>query len=201
MSLAPGAAGTGVVFRRSDLGNREIPAFYAKVAETRLGTVINDGNVSVGVIEHLMAAVAGLAIDDLIVTLDGPETPILDGDAQSYVALFDEAGLKETPGARRALSEIFRRRAIGSGGQARRRPIGQSRPFFCALRNSNAPIRRPRRASHASCGNFRATRRAGVKSAPRFARRINWKRQLSRSRAPSLLQATPPTPSIKARSS
>ena len=87
MTLAPGTAGSGIVFRRSDLENREIPAFYAKVAETRLGTVINDGNISVGVIEHLMAAVAGLAIDDLIVTLDGPEPPILDGDAQACGAV------------------------------------------------------------------------------------------------------------------
>ena len=116
MSLAPGEAGKGIVFRRSDLANREIPAFYAMVAETRLGTVINDGNISVGVIEHLMAAVAGLGVDDLVVTLDGPEPPILDGDAQSFVALFDEAGLKETPGARRALK--IKKRVTAEAGEA-----------------------------------------------------------------------------------
>ena len=116
MTLAPGTPGAGVVFRRSDLGDREIPAFYAKVAETRLGTVINDGNISVGVIEHLMAAVAGLAVDDLVVTLDGPEPPILDGDAQGYVALFDEAGLTETQGARRALK--MKKRVTAEAGEA-----------------------------------------------------------------------------------
>jgi UDP-3-O-[3-hydroxymyristoyl] N-acetylglucosamine deacetylase len=116
MTLSPGRVGEGVLFRRSDLGDREIPAFYAKVAETRLGTVINDGNVSVGVIEHLMAAVAGLGVDDLIVTLDGPEPPILGGDAESYVALFDEAGLKETEGPRRVLK--IRKRVAAEAGEA-----------------------------------------------------------------------------------
>ena len=116
MSLSPGEPGAGVVFRRSDLGAREIPAFYAKVAETRLGTVINDGNVSVGVIEHLMAAIAGLAIDDLIVMVDGPEPPILAGDAASYVALFDQAGIAETSGPRRMLK--IKKRVTAESGEA-----------------------------------------------------------------------------------
>jgi UDP-3-O-[3-hydroxymyristoyl] N-acetylglucosamine deacetylase len=116
LSLAPGTPGKGVVFRRSDLGGREIPAFYAMVAETRLGTVINDGNVSVGVIEHLMAAVAGLGVDDLVVTLDGPEPPILAGDAASFVVLFDEAGLRETQGTRRTLK--IRKRVTAESGEA-----------------------------------------------------------------------------------
>ena len=57
-----------------------------------------------------------MAIDDLVVTLDGPEPPILDGDAQSYVALFDQAGLKETPGARRALK--MKKRVTAEAGEA-----------------------------------------------------------------------------------
>ncbi len=101
MSLAPAAAGSGIVFRRSDLGYREIAARYGNVIETRLGTVIGDGTgATVGVIEHLMAALAGVEIDDLIVTLDGPEPPILDGDALGYIALLDRAGIRETGGVR-----------------------------------------------------------------------------------------------------
>src|SRR5271155_2600320 len=103
MSPAPASPGSGIVFRRSDLGDREIPALYDRVGETRLGTVIAEGSASVGVIEHLMAAVAGAGIDDLSVTLDGPEPPILDGDSLGYLALFDKAGLSEIAGARRAL--------------------------------------------------------------------------------------------------
>jgi UDP-3-O-[3-hydroxymyristoyl] N-acetylglucosamine deacetylase len=103
MTLSPAAPGAGVVFRRSDLGGKEIPALYNRVGETRLGTVIAEDGVSIGVIEHLMAAVAGAQIDDLIVTLDGPEPPILDGDALSYFKLLEEAGAKEQDGRRKAI--------------------------------------------------------------------------------------------------
>jgi UDP-3-O-[3-hydroxymyristoyl] N-acetylglucosamine deacetylase len=104
MTLSPAASGTGIVFRRSDMGGHEIPALYDRVGETRLGTVISDGaGASVGVIEHLMAAVAGADIDDLLVTIDGPEPPILDGDALSYLTLLEHADLKDQPGVRRAI--------------------------------------------------------------------------------------------------
>lgn len=103
MTLAPGMAGQGVIFRRSDKANAEIPARYDRVGETRLGTVIEQDGVSVGVIEHLMAAVAGAGIDDLIVTLDGPEPPILDGDALSYLVLIEDAGMVATLVPRRTI--------------------------------------------------------------------------------------------------
>jgi UDP-3-O-[3-hydroxymyristoyl] N-acetylglucosamine deacetylase len=99
MILSPGVSGSGVVFRRTDLGV-DIPARYDQVSETRLGTLIGQGSAKVGVVEHLMAAVAGLEIDDLLVSLDGPEPPILDGDALSYLDLLEGAGLAEQPQAR-----------------------------------------------------------------------------------------------------
>ena len=102
MTLVPAAPGTGIVFRRSDLGGIDIPASYDRVAGTRLGTVLAEGEVRVGVVEHLMAALAGAEIDDLVVTLDGPEPPILDGDALSYMTLIDDAGIAEADAARRA---------------------------------------------------------------------------------------------------
>ena len=98
MTLAPGASGSGIVFRRTDLG-ADIPARYDQVSETRLGTVIGQGSAKVGVVEHLMAAAAGLEIDDLLVSLDGPEPPILDGDALSYLDLLEGAGAGRTGGA------------------------------------------------------------------------------------------------------
>ena len=103
MTLSPAPSGSGVLFRRADLCGKEIPALYDRVGETRLGTVIVQGDASVGVIEHLMAAVAGAEIDDLLVTVDGPEPPILDGDALSYFQLLDEAGNKEQSGERKAI--------------------------------------------------------------------------------------------------
>jgi UDP-3-O-[3-hydroxymyristoyl] N-acetylglucosamine deacetylase len=91
------------VFSRADLGGKKIPALYDRVGQTQLGTVIAQDGASVGVIEHLMAAMAGAGIDDLVVTLDGPEPPILDGDALSYFQLLEEAGTKEQAGTRRAI--------------------------------------------------------------------------------------------------
>ncbi len=116
MSLSPAAPGAGIVFRRADLG-AEIPALYDRVGDTRLGTVLAEGKASVGVVEHLMAALAGAGIDDLLVTLDGPEPPILDGDAQSYLRFLDEAGIAEAPGARCAIR--VRKPVVVEQGEAR----------------------------------------------------------------------------------
>lgn len=112
MTLAPAAAGAGIIFRREDMNGAEIPALYDRVSETKLGTVIAQGDARVGVIEHLMAAVAGAEIDDLIVRLDGPEPPILDGDALSYLELVERAGIKETHGERMAI-RILERVSVG----------------------------------------------------------------------------------------
>jgi UDP-3-O-[3-hydroxymyristoyl] N-acetylglucosamine deacetylase len=102
MTVAPAASGAGIVFRRADL-DVDIPARYDQVSETRLGTVIGSGSAKIGVVEHLMAAAAGLELDDLLVTLDGPEPPILDGDALSYLTLLERAGMAEQPDAKTAI--------------------------------------------------------------------------------------------------
>lgn len=102
MILSPALPETGIVFRRSDLG-ADIPALYDRVAETQLGTVIAQGKASVAVIEHLMAAIAGAEIDDLLVSVDVPELPILDGDALAYAELFERAGIREQQGRRKAI--------------------------------------------------------------------------------------------------
>ena len=101
MILSPAPPGQGVVFRRD---GAEIPARYDLVAETRLGTVIEKNGVRVGVIEHLMAAIAGAGLDDVNVDLNGPEPPILDGDALAYLLLIEQAGLREQNENRRAIA-------------------------------------------------------------------------------------------------
>jgi UDP-3-O-[3-hydroxymyristoyl] N-acetylglucosamine deacetylase len=112
MKLSPAVVNSGIVFRRTDLGGGEIPARYDQVSETRLGTVIGEGELRVGVIEHLMAAIAGAEIDDLIISLDGPEPPILDGDALSYLEILLAAGVRDVPGARIAV-RVLRRVEVG----------------------------------------------------------------------------------------
>jgi UDP-3-O-[3-hydroxymyristoyl] N-acetylglucosamine deacetylase len=105
MVMSPAQSGQGVVFRRADL-DVSIPARYDRVSETRLGTVIGEGSAKVGVVEHLMAAAAGLEIDDLTVSLDGPEPPILDGDALSYLELLESAGAAEQEARRKAVKVL-----------------------------------------------------------------------------------------------
>lgn len=105
MHLKPAPAGQGIVFHRTDL-SRSIPAYFSHVAETRLGTVIAQDGASVGVIEHLMAAIAGAEIDDLTIELDGPEPPILDGDALSYLTLLAEAGTRALDAPRQAIKVL-----------------------------------------------------------------------------------------------
>src|SRR6478735_8920559 len=114
MTLSPGKSGSGVVFRRADLGI-DIPARYDQVSETRLGTVIGEGSAKVGVVEHLMAAAAGLELDDLTVTLDGPEPPILDGDALSYLELLESAGAAEQETSRIGV-KVLKPVTVESGG-------------------------------------------------------------------------------------
>jgi UDP-3-O-[3-hydroxymyristoyl] N-acetylglucosamine deacetylase len=109
--LLPAQPGRGVVFRRDDLGGVEIPARYDRVSETRLGTVIAENGVSVAVIEHLMAALFGAGIDDLVVALDGPEPPILDGDALSWLEMIETGGARKHAGERCAI-RIARRVAV-----------------------------------------------------------------------------------------
>lgn len=113
-NLLPAAAGAGIVFRRDDMGGAEIPALYDRVGETRLGTVINENGASVAVVEHLMAAIAGAGIDDLFVALDGPEPPILDGDALCWLPVLERAGVREQPGTRNAI-RIAKRIEVGQG--------------------------------------------------------------------------------------
>jgi UDP-3-O-[3-hydroxymyristoyl] N-acetylglucosamine deacetylase len=106
--LAPAGPNVGVIFQRSDLDGAQVPARYDNVSETTLGTTIESGRASVAVIEHMMAAIAGAGIDDLVVILDGAEPPILDGDALAFLDLLDAAGVKEHDVERKAIKVLRR---------------------------------------------------------------------------------------------
>jgi len=92
--LCPAPAGSGIVFRRTDLGV-DIPALYTNVVDSRLCTVLATAErpeARVGTVEHLMAALAGCGVTDATVEIDGPEVPVLDGSAAPWVFLLDCAG-------------------------------------------------------------------------------------------------------------
>jgi UDP-3-O-[3-hydroxymyristoyl] N-acetylglucosamine deacetylase len=97
MAIRPAAAGSGVVFIRTDIKDQDnrVPATGEAVVATRLGTVIaNAAGVQVSTIEHLMAALAALGVDNVTVELDGPEVPIMDGSAAPFIELLDRAGFR-----------------------------------------------------------------------------------------------------------
>lgn len=99
VTLRPGSAGTGIVFRRVDLPQAPtIPATLAAVRDAGRRTLLGDGLATVGTVEHLLAALAALGVDDLVVDTDGPEMPALDGSAEPFVRAIVDAGLEPTSG-------------------------------------------------------------------------------------------------------
>lgn len=96
LTLVPADIDTGIVFRRTDLGDCDIPARFDLVTDTRLCTVLTDPaepGRSVSTVEHVMAALAGAGIDNARIDVDGPELPILDGSAAPFLFLIDCAGI------------------------------------------------------------------------------------------------------------
>lgn len=94
MSLKPARAGRGIRFRRADLGGIEIPATVDNVDRLHYATALSRDTGTVETVEHLLAALVSLGVDNVIVELNQPEVPIMDGSAASFVYLVHEAGLK-----------------------------------------------------------------------------------------------------------
>jgi UDP-3-O-[3-hydroxymyristoyl] N-acetylglucosamine deacetylase len=96
LTLHPSAPDTGVVFRRIDLDPVvEIPAKAENVGDTMLSTTLIKDDVRVSTVEHLLSALAGMGIDNLIIDVSAPEIPIMDGSAAPFVFLLQSAGIEE----------------------------------------------------------------------------------------------------------
>ncbi len=107
MVLHPAAPDTGIVFRRTDLaGNPVIRARHDRVNDTRLCTSIAENGASVATVEHLMAAFAGTGVDNVLVELDGPEVPVMDGSSAPFVFLLECADLIDQAAPRRYLKVL-----------------------------------------------------------------------------------------------
>ena len=109
LTIRPAGEGTGVVFVRADIADRDadIPALAMRVTTTELGTnMTNDAGVSVATVEHFLAACAGLGVDNVRAELDGPELPILDGSSRPFVALLERAGLAHQARPKRVLKML-----------------------------------------------------------------------------------------------
>ncbi len=96
LTFKPAEANSGYIFKRVDLdGTPEIKALAKNVVSTDRGTTIGSGNAVVNTVEHVLASLVGLSIDNCLIEIDGPETPIMDGSAKHFVAALENAGVVE----------------------------------------------------------------------------------------------------------
>ena len=103
LSLKAGPPDSGIRFRRADLGGREIPAMVENVAGIRYATGLEVDSASVETVEHLLAALISMGVDNVIIELNQREVPIMDGSAAPFVYLVQEAGIRRQAKARRFL--------------------------------------------------------------------------------------------------
>lgn len=107
LTLKPASAGTGLCFVRTDMDDAIIPALWDLVELTPLCTrLVNVDGVSVGTVEHIMAALAGCGVRNAVLRIDGPEVPILDGSSAPFVAGILKAGIARQAGAFQAIEIV-----------------------------------------------------------------------------------------------
>jgi UDP-3-O-[3-hydroxymyristoyl] N-acetylglucosamine deacetylase len=116
MRLVPAPAGSGIVFRRTDLDGFEIPATGRNVAKVSYATSLMRGSVLISTTEHLLSALIGFGVDNVIVEVDNLELPILDGSALPYVEAFQSVGLKQQR-RRREYIRILKEVEVREGGK------------------------------------------------------------------------------------
>jgi len=114
LTLKPAPADFGIRFRRTDLGSHEVPATVQNLAGIQLATGLANNEVSVETVEHLLAALVSVGIDNLRIELNSPEVPIMDGSAAPFIYLIHEAGVKRLQTPRKYL-KIVRPIAISRG--------------------------------------------------------------------------------------
>jgi UDP-3-O-[3-hydroxymyristoyl] N-acetylglucosamine deacetylase len=106
LSLKPAAADFGIRFRRADLGGLEIPATVKHVGGFNYATGLARDAVKVDTVEHLLAAFVSLGIDNVVVELNSPEVPIMDGSSAPFIYLIHEAGVKRLAEPRKFLKVL-----------------------------------------------------------------------------------------------
>jgi UDP-3-O-[3-hydroxymyristoyl] N-acetylglucosamine deacetylase len=114
LSLEPAPADSGIRFRRSDLGGLEVPATVKHVGGINYATGLSRDAVKVGTVEHLLAALVSLGVDNVVVELNSPEVPIMDGSASPFIYLIHEAGIREL-GRPRQYLKVLRPLSLSRG--------------------------------------------------------------------------------------
>ena len=106
LSIRPASAGAGIRFRRADLGGLEVPATVQHVGGINYATGLTRDAVHIDTVEHLLSALVSLGIDNVLVELNSPEVPIMDGSAAPFVYLIHEAGVKTQSAPRKYLKVL-----------------------------------------------------------------------------------------------
>src|SRR5687768_17337037 len=106
LSLKPAPADSGIRFRRTDLGGVEVPASVANVGGISYATGLAHDQATVETVEHLLAALVSSGVDNVLVELNTPEVPIMDGSSAPFIYLIQEAGVRRLPTARRYLKVL-----------------------------------------------------------------------------------------------
>lgn len=102
LTLLPSAIDTGIVFRRTDLpGMPEIKATPDAVSDTRMCSALEKNGARIATVEHVMSALAGLGVDNVVIEVDASEIPIMDGSSGPFIFLLQSAGIKEQPAAKK----------------------------------------------------------------------------------------------------
>src|SRR6186997_845619 len=117
LTLKPAPADSGIRFRRTDVGGpggHEVPATVQHLAGIQLATGLSSNEVSVETVEHLLAALVSVGVDNMLIELNSPEVPIMDGSAAPFIYLIHEAGVKRLQTPRKYL-KIVRPIAISRG--------------------------------------------------------------------------------------
>lgn len=116
--MRPAPINTGVVFRRKIDGEvRELPAKVENVVDTRLSTCLGGQGIKVGMVEHLLSAIAGLGLDNIYIDVADEELPIMDGSSAPYIFLLQSAGIQEQSLARKSFFVIKKKMQVGDGSQ------------------------------------------------------------------------------------
>lgn len=106
MTLKPASVGTGIVFKRTDVTDKDnlVPVSYETVVDTRMCSCVgNESGVTVSTIEHLMAALSGFGITNILIEVDSAEVPVMDGSSTNYVTLIECAGIVKQDAPLRAV--------------------------------------------------------------------------------------------------
>ena len=130
MTVCPAPADTGIVFRRTDLGEDAlVPALAENVSNTARSTTISSGNASVSTIELILSALTGMGVDNAYIDIDNIEVPILDGSAKPYIDAIWNDGFQQQDAPRRyiEIKETIEIRNEEKGSMVRIEPADEFR--------------------------------------------------------------------------